>query len=88
MAKRSRRVRQQIAEKQKKQQVQIPDAPLTEDSSAQILIEAEASPSERSAVRRGLDFAQEYFYVYTELRTMFLVTVLMFAVLIGLSFVI
>jgi hypothetical protein len=87
MAKRSRRVRQQIAEKQKKQQLQIPDAPLTEDSSAQISTEAEASP-ERSAVRRGLDFAQEYFYVYTELRTMFLVTVLMFAVLIGLSFVI
>ncbi len=43
-----------------------------------------ASPTRRKKV----NFAQEYFYVYSELRGFLLITVIMFAVLVGLSFVI
>jgi hypothetical protein len=42
-----------------------------------------------TTARKSLvNFAQEYFYVYSELKTILIVTVLMFLVMVGLSFVI
>lgn len=36
----------------------------------------------------AVNFAQEYFYVYSELKTIIAITALMFVVMVGLSFVI
>ncbi len=36
----------------------------------------------------AVNFAQEYFYVYSEFKTMLVITALMFVVMVGLSFVI
>lgn len=43
------------------------------------------TPKERA--RKTVDFAQEYVYVYGDMRTIAIVTVLMIAVVFGLSFV-
>lgn len=36
----------------------------------------------------AVNFAQEYFYVYSEFKTILIITVLMFVAMVGLSFVI
>lgn len=36
----------------------------------------------------NVNFAQEYFYVYSEFKTIFVITALMFVVMVALSFVI
>ncbi|HXV44037.1 MAG TPA: hypothetical protein VEC96_13300 [Anaerolineae bacterium] len=38
--------------------------------------------------RKALNFAQEYFYVYSELKNVLIITALMLAVMVGLAFVI
>jgi hypothetical protein len=90
MAKRSRRTRRQQIEKQKRR---IPDT-----TAAKVIpddVVAPDTPVSPETVGRGpvtsrkmVNFAQEYFYVYQELRNIFIIAVVMFAVLVGLSFVI
>lgn len=96
MAKKSRRTRRQEAEKQKKSAFDIAAASAAESAPAvSNAIPQPAAPAaqpvvaETSAVnRKVVDFVQEYFYVYLDLRNILIVAVLMVAVLIGLSFVI
>jgi hypothetical protein len=38
--------------------------------------------------RNGLNFAQEYFYVFSEVRSLLIITGILFAVMIGLTFVV
>jgi hypothetical protein len=39
-------------------------------------------------VQKTVNFVSEYAYVYTELRTIFIIAIIMFAVLFGLSYVV
>jgi hypothetical protein len=73
MAKKSRRSRRQQ---------NIPVAPSPSDEAT-----SEISPGQ-SVKRKTIDFVQEYAYVYKDLRNVLIIAVVMFVVLIGLSFVI
>ncbi|MCB9076211.1 MAG: hypothetical protein H6631_01310 [Anaerolineaceae bacterium] len=66
--------------------VQSPVSPASKTPVAVQKTAAQAAPA--AAVRSTVDFTKEYYYVYAELRQIFLVTIFMFAVMIGLSFVI
>jgi hypothetical protein len=89
MAKRSRRARRQASEKQRQNVVDtavVETAPVGKVSDA---------PASKAAVetslpvkRKTIDFVKEYGYVYRELRNVVIIAVLMFIVLVGLSFVI
>ncbi|MCB0193855.1 MAG: hypothetical protein KDJ65_18035 [Anaerolineae bacterium] len=75
-SRRSRRVRRQESEKP----VPSPAAPAPQVAAP---VEKKATPA---ASRTTVDFAREYYYVYAELRQILLVTAIMFAAMIGLSF--
>jgi hypothetical protein len=77
MAKRSRRVRRPEFDKQ----VPVAAAPV-------IPAPEEADVSNGISKNILLDFAEEYYYVYHDLRNVFIVSLLMLAVMVGLSFVI
>ena len=97
-SKKSRRTRRQETEKQKQQATQN----ITVEASAEAISDdapvvvkanlpastANGAASAPAASRKTINFAQEYFYVYGELRNILIVALLMFGVLIGLSFVI
>ena len=95
MAKRSRRERRQEIGKQRVfttpqiTPIESPAAeavpPVVRDPLIPSLKAAQATPATN---RKVVNFAQEYFYVYSELRNILIITVLMFAVMVGLSFVI
>ena len=95
MAKRSRRERRQEPGKQRQftpppiTPVESPAAevapPVVRDELVLPLKAAQATPANN---RKTINFAQEYFYVYSELRNILIITVLMIAVMVGLSFVI
>jgi hypothetical protein len=95
MAKRSRRERRQEIGKQR--QFFAPPITSVEPAEAEAepsLVGDEFPPPLKAAQaaplnnRKALNFAQEYFYVYTELKNVLIITVLMLAVMIGLGFVI
>lgn len=92
MAKRSRRERRLETDKPR------PFSPIYTPTDSLLEVEqniapmmsraAEAiAPTPRKAAA-AVNFAQEYFYVYSEFKTMLVITVLMFMVMVGLSFVI
>ena len=84
MAKKSRRARRQQAQKQPQSFVQETPIEASEPEVA-----PEPTPEDRPMVsHKAVNFAQEYFYVYVDLRNILIVAALMVAVLIGLSFVI
>ena len=87
MAKKSRRTRRQEAEKQKKSGATSSASPVAETPAPPIVSEVEA---DQPAVSRSksVNFAQEYFYVYNEVRNILIVAGLMLVVLFGLAFVI
>ena len=95
MAKRSRRERRQEPGKQRQftpppiTPVESPAAevapPVVRDELVPPVKAAQATPANN---RKTINFAQEYFYVYSELTHILIITVLMFAVMVGLSFVI
>jgi hypothetical protein len=95
MAKRSRRERRQEPGKQRQftpppiTPVESPTAevapPVVRD---ELVLPAKATQASPANNRKTINFAQEYFYVYSELRNILIITVLMFAVMVGLSFVI
>jgi hypothetical protein len=90
MAKRSRRARRQQIEKQKRKAPDTTTAKVTPAGVAtpDTTVSTETVDPGPSTRRKVVNFAQEYFYVYRELRNIFMIAVLMFAVLVGLSFVI
>jgi hypothetical protein len=90
MAKRSRRARRQRTKRQR-QNVPGPPPPeaapargITNDAAASI----QTTDESQSVSRKTVDFLHEYLYVYRELRNILIIAVLMFAVLIGLSYII
>lgn len=89
MAKRSRRERRQETEKRRPG---IPGAPEMVETRMQTISPGPAAqvvaPTPAASSRRGINFAQEYHYVYAELRNIAIISILMLAVMIGLSFVI
>jgi hypothetical protein len=82
MAKKSRRVRRQEAAKPK----QILDTPQVEVSLEQAQQLQVSTPALQPAPRKVVNFAQEYLYVYIELRNVFIVALIMFAVMFGLAY--
>lgn len=96
MAKRSRRERRQEPGKQRQftsPQITPVEASEAETASAVVAKNEPAPPAKASQAapannRKAINFAQEYFYVYGELRNILIITVLMFMVMAGLSFVI
>ena len=84
MAKRSRRTRRQQAAKQKQSTV----SPAIQDEIESIEEEPEISETiEETAIpRKVVNFAREYYYVYTELRNILIVAIIMFVVMVGLAF--
>ena len=84
MAKRSRRERRQLTEKQQKST----SSPIQTSPEPIVSVAEPVAPRATSSSRNGVDFAQEYYYVYTDLRMIVIVGALMIVVLIGLSFVI
>ena len=91
MAKRSRRVRRQETEKQRQfasppmTSVELPAVEAVEDEFPLPMKAAQAAPINN---RKVVNFAQEYYYVYPELRNIMIITAILFVVMIGLSFVI
>lgn len=79
MAKKSRRARRQEAQKQSQPTPTASPAPAAETP---------APVTEPTANRKGVNFAAEYFYVYFDMRNVLLISVLMFVVLVALSFAI
>jgi len=88
MAKKSRRARRQTREE--RQETTTPSAESSPSATATEASIPEPVSEERSSPRTRQDsnFRQEYFYVYTDLRNILIVAILMVGVLIGLSFVI
>jgi hypothetical protein len=92
MAKKSRRLRrQESSERQRRLTPESQSSPLAESPAPAIAVPVEVnatSPAEPALRRKTVNLAQDYFYVYQELRTVLIVAVLMLIVLVGLSFVI
>lgn len=88
-SRKSRRARRLEAEKQR-QHIAGPAKtsevePSIETPPPPALIETPSSPEFR---RKSVNFAQEYFYVYTELRNILIIAVIMFALMVGFLYVI
>ena len=79
MAKKSRRARRQEAQKQPQPTPTASPAPVAE---------IPAPVTEPAANRKAVNFAGEYFYVFFDMRNVLLISVLMFVVLVALSFAI
>ncbi len=90
MAKRSRRERRLEAGKQRQMSpVSFPAESEVFTPEVVPLLLAKASEATPANTRKAMvNFAQEYFYVYRELVTILIITLLMFGVMVGLSFVI
>ncbi len=88
MAKRSRRARRQQSEKGRRVgPTAVQPAPVEKvpaDTAAPRVAVETTLPTKR----RTLDFVKEYAYVYKELRNVLIIAILMFVVLVGLSFLI
>ncbi len=85
MSKKSRRLRrQQLTKKDgsKKPAISTPVAEVVEE------VEAPSDVVQPTVTRKGIGLATEYFYVYRDIRNVFIVALLMFFVLVGLSYVI
>jgi hypothetical protein len=77
MAKRSRQARQQALPRQT-QLVETPPTPIANN----------LTDEAQTLRRKTVDFIQEYAYVFKELRNVVIVTLLMFAVMVGLAYVV
>jgi hypothetical protein len=79
MAKKSSRSRQQGAKRQSIFTQSPPQAAKPQQPTAATSVRPVSN-------NKTVNFVQEYFYVYQDLRSLLLVSILMFAVLMGLSF--
>lgn len=90
MAKRSRRARRQ--ESQKPTQPTITRQPAAAEEATAQPPEAVVSPKKAEGLpvnnRKIVDFIQEYAHVYYDMRNVLLISILMFVVLVALSFAI
>ncbi len=89
--KRSRRFRRQETEKQRNTALDEAVAVATPEATLDTLpppVIRNVSKTSGVTPSADVNFGQEYFYVYHELRNILLITVLLLAVLIGLSFII
>ncbi len=92
MAKKSRRARKE-ARKRREQQIDSQPTPeptvqeeaLDTESDAIVMYEVQRGPATTTKV---VNFAKDYFYVYQDMRNTLIIAILMFALLVGLSFVI
>jgi hypothetical protein len=84
MAKKSRRARRQEAQKQS-QPTTAPSPPVAAERPAPAAKELEPAPASN---RKTINFSEEYFHIYFDMRNVLLISVLMFVVLIALSFAI
>ena len=90
-AKKSRRTRRQEAEKQRQRTdtssvvEAIEVEPVVETSPEPEAIEETPTPQIR---RKVVDFSQEYFYVYTDLRNIAIISLVLFVIMVGLLYVI
>jgi hypothetical protein len=88
-SRKSRRARRLEAEKQRQNiagSAKIPEVETSiETAATPAVVESPASPEVR---RKSVNFAQEYFYVYTELRNIFIIAVIMFTLMVGFLYVI
>ena len=82
MAKKSRRARKKTTETQS-QPVSRP-IPATTPAA----VEEPTSGSILAATRKSVDFAKEYYYVYTDLRIVTIVAIIMFGLMVALGYVI
>ena len=90
-AKKSRRARRQEAEKQRQktgtsrvvETVEV--EPVKETLPEPEAVEAAPIPQIH---RKAVDFAREYFYVYTDIRNIFVITLVLFVIMIGLLYII
>lgn len=78
MAKRSRRARRQEPAKQ----------PVTPPRPQQEKPSAVAEPVTASVQSKIVNFSQEYFYVYTELRNVLIIAVIMLLLMAGLAYLV
>ena len=87
-SKKSRRVRRQESEKLR-QQSEV-KAPVTTVEADDVATEpkVEVSASQPALQRKVVNFAQEYYYVYTDLRNMLFFAVVLFVVMFGLLYII
>ena len=90
MAKKSRRTRREETQKQGKAAVAAP--PVTIEKTAELPVKATATTPRVEATpenqRKTLDFVQEYAHVYYDVRSVVIISVLMFMVMVALSFAI
>ena len=80
MAKRSRRARKKTTETQP--QAASQPVPVATPAAAE---EPTSSPI-IAATRKSVDFAKEYYYVYTDLRNVIIIAIIMFGLMIGLGY--
>ena len=82
MAKRSRRARKKTTETQPQPASQpIPTA-------APASVEEPAASPVIAATRKSVDFAKEYYYVYSDLRNVTIMAIIMYGLMIGLGYLI
>ncbi|HMQ54793.1 MAG TPA: hypothetical protein PKE64_09870 [Anaerolineae bacterium] len=79
----SRRVRRQQSEKLSQPAATDQIVALTETEAS-----APAADAPRGPGRKTVNFGEEYFYVYREMRSILLVAVVMFVVMVGLAYLI
>jgi len=87
-SKKSRRVRRQEIEKQRQQgesKVAVATEVSKETESESQVVKPVAP---ESVQRKAVDFAKEYFYVYTDLRSMLIIAAVLLVVMIGALYVI
>jgi hypothetical protein len=88
MAKRTRRERRLDADKQ---QGSYPPFDETDEAAVEVqpAVAAPTQPAASAGNGRGaVNFAQEYFYVFSEVKGLLIITGILFVVMIGLTFVI
>jgi hypothetical protein len=84
MAKRSRRARKQGTDKVTP--VETSPAPALTTAAPRQKTEEERTVSSPSLRQQAVDFAEEYYYVYTDMRNVTIVALIMFVLMIGMGY--
>jgi hypothetical protein len=88
-AKQSRKARKQELEKRAQQEEAASSPAATAPEVAdqpQVDTPAPVSEEKSTLMRKAVDFAEEYYYVYTDLRNISIVSVVMFALMFALGY--
>jgi hypothetical protein len=87
-SKKSRRARRQKSEKSRQQSEVKAPATTVEVDEVAVEPEVEIAASQPALQRKVVNFANEYHYVYTDLRNMLVIAVVLFVVMFGLLYII